>query len=266
MADKPAVLAVGAHPDDIEFTMAGTLMMLGARGWDMHYLNLANGSCGTATDDEATIIRKRRAESQAACARVGATWHEPICNDLEILYRNELIARVIALVREIRPRVVLTHSPEDYMEDHMNACRIAVTAVFCRGMRNVFCEPQVAPANHDVAVYHALPHGLRGPLRKRIRPGLFVNVTPVMRDKWEMLACHRSQKEWLDESQGMDAYLETMREFAQAVGAMSGRWECAEGWRRRSHLGFSAADRDILAEVLGEDCFVDPEYEAWLDE
>ena len=45
---KPVVLAAVAHPDDIEFTMAGTLLRLRDRGWQIHYMNIANGSCGTA--------------------------------------------------------------------------------------------------------------------------------------------------------------------------------------------------------------------------
>jgi LmbE family N-acetylglucosaminyl deacetylase len=266
MSDTPAVLAIGAHPDDIEFSMAGTLMMLRDRGWNIHYLNIANGNCGTAVDDSATIIRKRTAEAREACDLIGAVWHPPLCNDLDILYRNDLIAKLVSIIRQVRPAIVLTQSPEDYMEDHMNACRMAVTAAFCRGMLNVRCDPYVTPASDDVTVYHALPHGLRGPLRKRIRPGEYVNVTPVIESKWDMLACHRSQKEWLDESQGMDAYLETMKDFAKLVGEMSGRFDYAEGWRRRSHLGFSAQDRDILAEVLGDQCLIDQDYEAWLDE
>jgi LmbE family N-acetylglucosaminyl deacetylase len=110
-----------------------------------------------------------------------------------------------------------------------------------------------------------MPHGLRGPLRKRIRAGEYVDVGPVMNDKWDMLACHRSQKEWLDESQGMDAYLETMKAFSRAAGEMSAAFEYAEGWRRRSHLGYSAEDHDVLAEALGDACRVDRDYEAWLD-
>ena len=266
MPENLAVLAVGAHPDDIEFSMAGTMMMLRDRGWDLHYLNIANGNCGTAVDDSDTIVRKRTAESREACKRVGATWHPPLCNDLDVLYRNDLIAGVISVVRRVRPRIVLAQSPEDYMEDHMNACRIAVTAAFCRGMRNVMCDPYVSPSSHDVTVYHALPHGLRGPLRKRIRPGQYVNVTPVIDEKWGMLACHRSQKEWLDESQGMDAYLETMKSFSRDMGSASGTFEFAEGWRRRSHLGFSARDEDVLTDALGEHCMVDAAYEAWLEE
>jgi LmbE family N-acetylglucosaminyl deacetylase len=264
MAEK-VVLAIAAHPDDIEFTMAGTLLRLRDLGWAIHYLNIANGSCGTAVDDVPTIVLKRTAEARDACARVGAVWHPPIVNDLEVYHTNEQIGKVCSIIRQVRPRILLTQSPRDYMEEHMNACRTAVTAAFCRGMRNYPVSPFVSPIVDDVTIYHALPHGLRGPLRERIHAGQYVDVTPVMAEKRDMLACHRSQKEWLDTSQGMDAYLVTMEEFGREVGARSGRFPSAEGWRRHSHLGFSAQDGDPLSLALGAACLVDADYEARLE-
>lgn len=264
MSDK-VVLALAAHPDDIEFMMAGTLLRLGALGWRLHYMNIANGSCGTAVDDVPSIVLKRTAEARAACECIGAVWHPPLVNDLEVYHTNAQIGKVCAVIRQVRPRIILTQSPSDYMEEHMNACRTAVTAAFCRGMRNYPVEPFVSPIADDVTLYHAMPHGLRGPLRERIRPGQYVDIAPALATKREMLACHRSQKEWLDKSQGIDAYLVTMEDFAREVGALSGRFSLAEGWRRRSHLGFSAQDGDPLAEALGSACLVDAEYERRLD-
>ncbi len=262
MNDAPAALAIAAHPDDIEFMMAGTLLRLRDAGWQIHYMNIANGSCGTAVDPPEVIIPKRTAEAQAACARVGAVYHESVCDDLAVYYTPDLVARVAAVVREVRPRILLVPSPQDYMEDHVNAGRLAVTAAFVRGMRNFNTRPSRPPVPDDVTVYHALPYGLCTPLRQRIRPGQYVDITPVLPEKRAMLACHRSQKEWLDQSQGLDAYLDTMEDFAREVGRMSGKFPFAEGWRRRLHLGFSGEDADPLAEVLGPSCWVDPEYEA----
>lgn len=266
MSERQAVLAVAAHPDDIEITMGGTFLLLRNAGWDIHYMNITNGSCGTAVDSEHVIIDKRTAESQEACRLVGAVWHPPIVNDLEAYHVNEQIRRVLAVIREVRPRIMLVQSPQDYMEEHMNACRIACTAAFCRGMLNYFSIPPREPIQDDIVVYHALPHGLRDPLRRRVRAGLYVNIESVLQEKRDMLACHRSQKEWLDVSQGMDAYLETMVAFSQEVGRLSGGYPFAEGWRRRNHLGYSAREIDPLAEVLGTFCRIDAAYERSLDE
>ncbi len=265
MLDAPKALAIGAHPDDIEFMMAGTLILLGSAGYDLHYMNLATGSCGTATESVEDIVAKRTAEARAACDLIGAEFHPPLVNDLEIYHTTEIVSRVVNVVRAVRPSIMLLPSPQDYMEDHVNASRVAVTAAFARGMRNYPCEPQLDPVGDEVALYHALPYGLRGPLRERIRPGSYVDVTSVTAKKREMLALHKSQKEWLDESQGIDSYLNTMEGFSSEVGLMSGRFEHAEGWRRRSHLGFSAEGFDPLADALGDRCIIDDEYEKALD-
>jgi hypothetical protein len=76
-----------------------------------------------------------------------------------------------------------------------------------------------------------------------------------------MLACHRTQKQWLDVSQGMDAYLAQMEQMCRQAGSMSGRFQCAEGWRRHLHLGLCAAGCDPLSELLRARCWIDPEYE-----
>lgn len=247
----PAVLALAAHPDDIEFYFAGTMLLLGAAGWDLHYCNLSSGNLGSATLSAAETRRTRAAEAQEAAAALGATWHEPFADDLEILYTVPTIRRAAAVVRAVQPRILLTHSPQDYMEDHVNACRIAVTAAFARGMPNFWTDPGHAHIEQDVTIYHAMPHGLVGPLRERIEPDLFVNTSSVQAKKRAALACHRSQKEWLDASQGMDSYLVTMEELSREMGRRSGCFEHAEGWRRRLHLGFSARDEDPLTETLG---------------
>ena len=90
-----------------------------------------------------------------------------------------LLRRVAAVIREVRPSIVLTHSPQDYMEDHMNTCRLAVTAAFTHGMPNFHSLPPRPTYAHDVTLYHAMPHGLGDPLRRRIIPGAFGNTSSV---------------------------------------------------------------------------------------
>ncbi len=261
---KLTVLAVVAHPDDIEFNMAGTLLLLKDGGADIHMWNLSKGGCGSVTHSYADITRMRWEEAQASAREAGATIHPPIAEDLAIMYDITLIARVAAVVREVEPDIILTHSPEDYMEDHMNTCRLVVTGAFARGMPNYATNPPVAPWGGDTTVYHAMPHGLRDNLRRLIRAGQYVDITTVLTRKQAMLAQHRSQKDWLDVSQGMDSYLLAMEDLSRQVGKMSGRFEYAEGWRRHSHLGFAARDVDPLRDALGEQCWVDPDYEASL--
>lgn len=246
----PTVLAVFCHPDDIEFVAAGTLLQLRAAGWDLHYMNVASGNLGAVdmSPDEARTVR--RAESQRAAALLGATWHPGLCDDLEVVYSVPLVRRLTAVVRDVSPDIVLTHSPVDYMEDHMTTARLAVTAAFARGMANFASQPEHAAIGGDVTVYHAQPHLNRDPLGQPVVPTHFVDVTPMLERKRAALQAHASQQRWLDASQAMSSYVDTLEQLGREVGEMSGRFTYAEGWRRRLHAGYCEPDADPLRDAL----------------
>jgi LmbE family N-acetylglucosaminyl deacetylase len=136
------------------------------------------------------------------------------------------------------------------MEDHMNACRLAVSAAFGRGMQNYIVDPPREPISKEVVIYHAQPHGNRDPLNRLIHPDFFIDITEVMEEKTAMLAEHKSQKNWLDVSQGFNAYLNTMKGFAREMGKLSNKFNFAEGWRRHNPLGFCSPDADPIADLL----------------
>ncbi|MBL8853576.1 MAG: PIG-L family deacetylase [Planctomycetaceae bacterium] len=249
----PSVLAIAAHPDDIEFLMAGTMVRLRERGWELHYFNLCDGCLGSTTMDEATTRTVRLAEAQAAAKRLGAVHYPPIERDMELLYTIERLRQVAAVVRQANPDIVLTHSPVDYMEDHQNASRLAVSAAFARGMPNFKTLPPLPPIQKPVAVYHAQPHGHKTPLGEWVQAELWVDIATVFGEKEAALMCHASQRQWLDTSQGMDNYIATLRELALTAGRLSGTWQLSEGWRRHVHWGFCDPTYDPLASELASD-------------
>ena len=242
--------AVAAHPDDVEFMMAGTLLLLQRAGYEIHLMTLGNGSCGSVQQDAASIAAIRRQECIDAASLVGTIYHESLCPDLEILYSLDLLRPLAATMREVAPDVLLTHPPQDYMEDHMNTCRLALSAAFARGMPNFAVSPPRAPVDKPVTVYHALPYGLRDPMGRRVYPEFYVDIGDVLGVKRQMLACHRSQKEWLDASQGIDSYLTHMEEMSREVGHMSGRFEYAEGWTRHLPFGYCDENTDPIGQTL----------------
>ena len=262
----PSVLALFAHPDDIEFVAAGTLLLLKAKGWDLHYMNLCDGCGGSVQMDAATTAQTRLKEARSAAQILGATFYPPICPDLELIYSVPLLRKVAAVVREARPNIVLTHAPLDYMEDHMEASRLAVTAAFAHCIPNFQSDPPREAYFDEVTVYHALPHGLKTPLRRKVRAGAYVNTASVHTVKRLALAAHDSQKHWLDVSQGMDSYLISMDEASEEVGRLSGHFVQAEGWSRHLHVGYSRTETDPLKEALGADCLISVAYEENLDE
>lgn len=244
-------LAIAAHPDDIEIWMAGTLLRLRQAGWRIHYLNVANGSLGSTVMTAAQTRAARLREAKAAAKLLGAEFHPPFCNDLEVIYSVPLLRKVAAVVRRVNPSVVLTHPVQDYMEDHMETGRLAVTAAFTLAIPNFQSTPPVKGSGGPVTVYHCMPHMLSTPLGERVHPQAYVDVTDVMETKTAALAAHASQKEWLDKSQGMDSYLATMQGFMRTLGRESKKFRFAEGWTRHLHAGFCPEGADPLAEALG---------------
>jgi LmbE family N-acetylglucosaminyl deacetylase len=260
MPGKVAI-AIGAHPDDIEFYMAGTLLMLKQKGYDIHYLTLASGNCGSVQYNAAMTRSIRNTEARAAAKILGAHFHPSLTEDMQIIYDLGLLRALAAVIREVKPRILLTHSPQDYMEDHMNTSRLAVSAAFTRGMPNFKTAPNRPPADYEVTVYHAMTNGLCDQLRRPIIPGAFVNTSAVHKTQLKALEAHKSQQNWLDVSQGLNSFLLAMEDLSLAVGRLSKKFKYAEGWRRHLHFGYCSPDADPLAEALGENYLVNQAYE-----
>ena len=257
-------IAIGAHPDDIEFMMAGTLLLLKKAGYEIHYMNVANGSCGSVQYGPARLKKMRLGEAKAAARILGAHFHAPLVNDLEVFYDLKTLRRLAAVIRDVKPSVVLTHSPVDYMEDHTNTCRLAVSAAFTHGMPNFHSTPDRPTADYDVTVYHGLPHSLTDGLRKKLIPGIFINTASVHATKLESLRAHKSQQHWLDASQKMNSYLQTLEDISLEIGRRSKKFKHAEGWRRHLHYGFCAPDADPLRD-LGSNYLLNAKYEKSLE-
>jgi len=108
-------LAVGAHPDDIEFGAGATLARWAAMGCRVHHAVLTDGSKGTwdATADTAALARRRQQEQRDAAAILAApgqvTFFEQV--DGALAHSAELVGRLAALIRTVRPTVVLGHDP-----------------------------------------------------------------------------------------------------------------------------------------------------------
>src|SRR4030042_2767794 len=105
------VFALAAHPDDIEFVMAGTLILLKQAGYEVHYMTITNGSVGSLVHTREEIICIRREESLASTVLLGAIYHESLVDDIEIFYEKPLLLRVAAVMRQVAPEILLVHSP-----------------------------------------------------------------------------------------------------------------------------------------------------------
>ena len=127
------VLAIAAHPDDIELTCAGTLLTLAARGRRFGLVDLTRGEMGTRGD-----AASREREARDSAALLGADFREILDfgdGGLRKTRENELA--LVDLIRRERPRLVLTSYPEDRHPDHRRAGELVTDAAYYAGLRRI---------------------------------------------------------------------------------------------------------------------------------
>lgn len=244
------VLSILAHPDDAEFLCAGTLIRLAREhGWRVHIATMTPGDCGTAEYGPEEISRIRRGEGTAAAALIGARYHCLEERDLQVFFQERPLERVTRLLREVRPRLVLTHSPSDYMLDHEMTSTLVRAATFAAPVPNFLRDRgHAAPLEHIPHLYYCDPVEGKDPLGREVPPGLAIDISGVIETKAEMLACHASQRNWLLKHHGMDQYIQAMRDWSSHQGQAAGV-AFAEGFRQ--HLGHSYPQDDLLRNLLG---------------
>lgn len=245
--NKP-VLAFFAHPDDAEILCAGTLSLLKKAGYNIHIATLGLGDKGTATHSKEEIIRLRRAEAIKAAGIIGGTYHCLDFEDIYIFYQRESIDKAAALVRKIQPAIVFTHSPDDYMLDHEISSKIAQTACFTAGMKNL--DVPEKPYGPVPYLYYTDPVESKDKFGNRIKPGVFVDISTEIETKEKMLASHASQRNWLMAHHKVDEYLLAMKSVARSRGDESD-FQYAEGFRQ--HLGHGFPQDNILGEILDKE-------------
>jgi LmbE family N-acetylglucosaminyl deacetylase/ActR/RegA family two-component response regulator len=130
LAHHSVVLAIGAHPDDVEIGVGGTLLAHLGRGDSVSILTLCRGARGGSQDT-------RAAESQHAAEILGATLYLDDLQDTRISESDPTIGTIAAIVDKVEPTVIYTHSLHDVHQDHRNTHRAVMVAA--RGVGRVYC-------------------------------------------------------------------------------------------------------------------------------
>jgi LmbE family N-acetylglucosaminyl deacetylase len=252
MSNEIRVLAIHAHPDDVEFLCAGTLALLKRQGCHITIATMSPGDCGSAEYDAETIAAIRREEARASAALIGA---DCLClefRDLAIIADDESRRKVVETLRRTRPNLVLTSAPVDYLCDHEATSRLVRDACFAAPVPN-YVTRQWEPAPPLTRIPHlyfmdpieGIDHfGQPQPV------GFHVDVTSVQTLKQQMLACHASQRNWLLAHHGMDEYLESQARWGATRGKEIGV-EQAEGFRQ--YLGHAYPQDNLLLRLLRQD-------------
>lgn len=243
------VLAVMAHPDDAEILVGGTLLYLKSAGWEIGIVTMTGGDCGSATHQKEEIVRIRVQEAKEAAEYLDAWYANAGLFDIEVFLNAENLRRVVELLRSFRPDVLITHSPSDYLIDHEETSRLVRSAAFAMAAP-LYQTRHVPPAEvggSSPALYYADPVEGTDPFGQRIAPQFYVDISPQMEKKVELVAKHASQREWLRKHHGIDEYLEQMKEWSAQCGIECGA-AYAEGFRQ--HLGHGYPREPRIQEAL----------------
>ena len=134
MAKK--ILAIHAHPDDVEILAGGTLALLAAKGLAITIVTMTPGDCGSTKLPPEEIAAIRRREAASSAALIGAEYRCAEFRDLAIFSEDRARRRVVELLRQVRPDLVLTASPVDYLSDHEATSQLVRDACFAAPARN----------------------------------------------------------------------------------------------------------------------------------
>ena len=173
-AGQDVVLAVGAHPDDVEIGIGGILLRHASQGHRVTLLTLTGGEQGGSASD-------RAAEAEKAAELMSARLIHASLTDTSVSEGGSTIRTILDVVEEIRPTTIYTHTIRDVHQDHRNTH--SATLVAARGISRVFCYQ--APSTSV-----------------EFKPTRFVAIDDFLERKIEVIRAFASQvsiREYLDE-------------------------------------------------------------------
>ncbi|CAH1002157.1 N-acetyl-alpha-D-glucosaminyl L-malate deacetylase 1 [Neolewinella maritima] len=240
---KVTILAIGVHPDDIELSCAGTLLRHAAQGHTFGILDLTRGELGTRGTAEI-----RTQEAFAAAKKLGARFRENLdLPDGFVQGDKQSMLKIISVIRDCQPDIVLANALSDRHPDHGRAAKIIADASYYSGLQKIETynlEGDIQEKWRPRAVYHYIQDRNR-------TPDFVVDITAYFQRKTEAIACYASQfnahesTDYAGEPStpisGKD-FMDYLHAKARALGREAG-YELAEGFNIARQPGV----RDLLA-------------------
>jgi bacillithiol biosynthesis deacetylase BshB1 len=178
---KVDVLAIAAHPDDIELICGGTLIRAHMLGHSTGIVDLAAGEMASRGTPEL-----RAKEAKKAAAVMGVSTRENLgLPDGGIVNTPETRAKLAVVIRRLQPKIVITHSLHGRHPDHPVVAQLVRDACFVAGLKMV--EPTV-PAHRPLKVLHALSYR-----EDNQKPTFVVDISDAFEKKLEAIGCYESQ-------------------------------------------------------------------------
>jgi len=181
---KIDILAIGAHPDDVELSCCGTLLRHISQGKSVGLLDLTRGELGSRGTAEL-----RDVEAADSAKKMGASFRRNLrMADGLFQYSEENLLRIVEVIRWCHPTIVLANAPDDRHPDHARAAKLTADACFYAGLVKIETtyEGQAQAAWRPKAVYHYIQD-------KDLKPDFVVDITPFMDKKLELILTFRSQ-------------------------------------------------------------------------
>jgi LmbE family N-acetylglucosaminyl deacetylase len=204
------ILAVVAHPDDIEIFCAGTLAKYARQGHRIFHAVFTSGNMGDLHIPPAELAATRKREAEAGAAVIGASLIWGGIDD-ECVYPNEPQRnRMIDILREADPDIILTHSPDDYHPDHRYVGQLVFDSYHQKGLPHIPGPTRPACRFGLTQVFYMdHPSGIN------FRPQEYVDITAEFETKRQMLRQHASQVASMQEHSAADIMdmLEVMARF-----------------------------------------------------
>ncbi len=210
------VLAVGSHPDDLELSCGGTLARMAKEGYEVYTCHVANGNMGHAVimPDELGPMRTIEAEEAGKVLGVKKVYNVDVGDCM--LYADNLETRreMVRIIREVDPDFIITHSPDDYMNDHLEVSKLVFETSFTATVGHMF--PEYPATGKVVPIYYM--DNLAG---TNFVPEMYVDISDYIDQKLEAVECHKSQIVWMREHDKID-FIEFVRSCTRGRGLQCG--------------------------------------------
>jgi len=209
------VLAIGCHPDDIEVSCAGTLAKYRKEGHEVILCHVANGNLGHVVIMPEELRKTRELEAIDAGKLIGAEVLSCDIGDVMVYSeKKEQRDLVTDVIRYAQPDVIITHSPYDYMPDHVEVSKLVFDASFAASVPH-YETTQKATAKLTPIYYMDHLAGIN------FNPTEYVDITDTMDIKIQMLEKHVSQMKWMRDHDHID-FAEFVTSCARFRGIQSG--------------------------------------------
>jgi LmbE family N-acetylglucosaminyl deacetylase len=198
---KLRIMMIGAHPDDCDVSCGATAILFQKNGHDVKFVSFTDGSAGHYQYKRAETAKIRKSEAASVASLTGIQYQVMDYADGELEVNIETRTKMLSIIREFNPDIIITHRPNDYHPDHRYTSQLVLDASYLVMVPNV-C-PQTLFLKHQPVILY-MCDSFEKP--NKFTPDIVVGIDAVFEQKLKMVSCHKSQFDewlpWIDKLQG----------------------------------------------------------------